>query len=151
MRRSSAGSSRPVATSPSSRPEPQDLPPIEEPDRDAQVDDLLRPARSALQSGRRAAAASLFEDTLKIDASNREALEGLADLHFDQGHYKRSASYARTLARLDPSEPAHRLKLGDAHFAAKRYEDALRAYEFARDLGSSRASARIDTTLSALQ
>jgi len=151
MRGSSAGSSRPVATSPSSRPEPQDLPAIEEPDRDAQVDDLLRPAMSALQSGRRTAAASLFEDTLKIDASNREALEGLADLYFDQGRYKRSAGYARTLARLDPSEPAHRLKLGDAHFAAKQYEDALRAYEFARDLGSSRASARIDTTLSALQ
>ncbi len=114
------------------------------------TDDLLAPAGLALDQGHRERASALFEEVLELEPDNVEALEGLAELCFDQGRYEESILYARELVQIEPSNATHALALGDALFGAHHYRPARREYERARDLGSSRASTRLDQTRQAL-
>ena len=100
-------------------------------------------ARSALASGERKEAESLFHQALDYDDRNAAALIGLSDLEFDRGEYQRAADYAKKAVAVTPKNGSYHLRLGDAYFKLLRYSDARTTYQRAKDLGVPEADARL--------
>ena len=74
---------------------------------------------------------------------NAKALMGLSDVYFDTGSNQKAVLYAERAVKAAPKNKSYRLKLGDAYFKVLRYRDALTQYEKAKELGASKADARI--------
>ena len=68
----------------------------------------------------------------------------LSYVYFDTGRHQQAVSYAEKAVRASPRNASFRLKLGDALFKVLRYQDAMAEYTKAKNLGSSRAQARIE-------
>lgn len=98
---------------------------------------------SALRSGRRGEAASLFNQAISYDRSNGKALMGLSDVYFDTGESQKAVLYAERAVKAAKKNSSYRLKLGDAYYKVLRYRDGLEQYEKAKSMGSKRADSRI--------
>lgn len=104
---------------------------------------LAEQGLAALVAGRRADAASLFNQAIALDRRNAAALMGLSDIYFDTGQTQKAVNFAEKGVEAAPGNAGYRLKLGDAYFKALLYNDALRQYEEAKQRGAAKAEARI--------
>ncbi len=104
---------------------------------------LAESGQSALRAGRRNEASSLFNQALAHDHTNAMALMGLSDVYFDTGADQKAVVFAEKAVSASPANEKYRLKLGDAYYKVLRYQDALKQYEQAKKLGSSKADERI--------
>ncbi|MCA9635296.1 MAG: protein kinase, partial [Myxococcales bacterium] len=109
----------------------------------AKSDSLVEQGRAALRSGNRSEAETLFHQALAHNSRNTAALAGLSDVYFDRGAYQKAVIYGERAVKLAADDKSLRIKLGDAYFGVLRYNDALKQYEKAGELGESRAAARI--------
>jgi tRNA A-37 threonylcarbamoyl transferase component Bud32/tetratricopeptide (TPR) repeat protein len=90
-----------------------------------------------------ATATTKFHRALQLDPRNRSALEGLAEVAFQQNEPTEAVGYLRKALRLAPRNQRLHLQLGDAYLAALDYPRALAAYRTAAELGSRKAADRI--------
>ncbi|MDC0717306.1 serine/threonine-protein kinase [Nannocystis bainbridge] len=138
------GAPQPSAAQPEPEPSTPSKPPAAGSKRDVkQSTTLAKDARSALASGDRKRAETLFHQALAADNRNAVALIGLSDLEFDKGAHQRAADYAEKAIAAAPKTALYHLKLGDAYFKLLRYADARRAYDKAKELGSRDADERL--------
>ncbi|HLT40736.1 MAG TPA: tetratricopeptide repeat protein, partial [Enhygromyxa sp.] len=105
--------------------------------------ELAEQGMAALSAGRRSEASGLFNQAISYDHSNAMALMGLSQVYFDTGSNQKAVLYAEKAVKAAPKNSNYRIQLGDAYFKVLRYRDALEQYQKAKDLGSSRADARI--------
>ncbi len=108
-----------------------------------QAAELAKQGKAALAAGRRSEAESLFHQAVSYDRRNAAALSGLSDVYFDTGSNQKAVLYAERAVQAASKNSTYRLKLGDAYFKVLRYRDALKQYQEAKKLGSSRADDRI--------
>jgi tetratricopeptide (TPR) repeat protein len=105
--------------------------------------ELAEQGMAALSAGRRTEASSLFNQAISYDNRNAMALMGLSQVYFDTGSNQKAVLYAEKAVKAAPKNSNYRIQLGDAYFKVLRYRDALEQYEKAKELGSSKAEARI--------
>jgi serine/threonine protein kinase/tetratricopeptide (TPR) repeat protein len=109
----------------------------------AKAAELAEQGMTALNAGRREEAKGLFNQAIAYDQRNAMALMGLSDVYFDTGSDNKAVLYAEKAVKAAPGNAGYRLKLGDAYFKVLKYRDALEQYEKAKELGSTKADARI--------
>ena len=83
---------------------------------------------SALARGDLVRAQLAFDRAVRADASNPEAVAGLAEVAFENARYTEALDYGRRAARLQPKVPKYHVIVGDAFFKLLRYDDAQGAY-----------------------
>jgi serine/threonine protein kinase/tetratricopeptide (TPR) repeat protein len=89
---------------------------------------------SALARGDLVQAQLAFDRAVRADASNPEAVAGLAEVAFENARYTEALDYGRRAARLLPKVPKYHVVVGDAYFKLLRYDDARAAYQHALQL-----------------
>lgn len=87
---------------------------------------LLLEAYQAYQAGNHALAISSYEKVLQQDASNRDALLGLAAIAYGNGEHDRAAAYYTMLLKLDPRDSAAISGLVTLHGAGLTVENESR-------------------------
>jgi tetratricopeptide (TPR) repeat protein len=125
---------------PSSAPRQPEDPPKRDP---KQARALVKRGLRAASNADFEAAESFFHQALEHDDRSDAALAGLAEVHFDLGHYQKTISYGKRAARLAPKKAPYRITLGDAYFRTNQYPLARREYTKAAELGHARAKARL--------
>jgi tetratricopeptide (TPR) repeat protein len=106
-------------------------------------DKLAKQAASALKSGSRNRAISLYKQALAVNTRHVTSLIGLSDIYFDSGSYSAAARYLRRLTSVRPSTGKYRILLGDAYYKSGAYAKAVTQYERAVSLGVSGADRRL--------
>ncbi len=104
---------------------------------------LADQGEAALARGAFSEAEKLFNQSLSYNNRNARSLMGLSDIAFERGKHRQAASYAKKAVNAAPGNANYRIKLGDAYFKILRYEDARKAYEKAKSLGSTKADGRL--------
>lgn len=89
---------------------------------------------SALARGDLVKAHSAFERAVRADASNPDAVAGLAEVAFENARYTEALDYGRRAVRLQAKRPKYHVVVGDAYFKLLRYDEALAAYKRAAAL-----------------
>ncbi len=105
--------------------------------------ELADKGEAAFARGAFSEAEKLFNQSLSYNNKNARSLMGLSDISFERGKHRQSVSYAKKAVRAAPQNANYRIKLGDAYFKTLRYEDARKAYEKAKSLGSTKADGRL--------
>ncbi len=89
-----------------------------------------------------------YERGLKVDAKNRDCLEGLGDLRFAQGKNEKASEFYAAAVAVATDDFKLRLKLAQAtEGIAGNQEVALTHYRAARDLSKRRAGERAEFDL----
>ena len=88
----------------------------------------------ALSRGDLARAQAAFDRAVRADATNPDAVTGLAQVAFESARYTEALDYGRRAVRLQPKSAAHHVVVGDAYFKLLRYDDALSSYTRAQTL-----------------
>jgi tetratricopeptide (TPR) repeat protein len=83
---------------------------------------------SALARGDLVHARPAFDRAVRADASNPDAVAGLAEVAFENARYTEALDYGRRAARLQPKVAKHHVVVGDAYFKLLRYDEAQAAY-----------------------
>jgi serine/threonine protein kinase/tetratricopeptide (TPR) repeat protein len=96
--------------------------------------------RSALEKGRLVEAESAFQQAIRMNPGNANAVVGRAAVAFERARYTEALDYARRAVRLAPRQAQGWIVLGDAYFKLLRYDDASDAYAKARTLDPRDAS-----------
>jgi tetratricopeptide (TPR) repeat protein len=89
---------------------------------------------SALSHGDLVRAQLAFDRAVRADASNPDAVAGLAEVAFENARYTEALDYGRRAARLQPKVAKHHIVVGDAYFKLLRYDEAQAAYQRAQVL-----------------
>ena len=89
---------------------------------------------SALARGDLVRAQAAFDRAVRADASNPDAVAGLADVAFENARYTEALDYGRRAVRLQSKRPKYHVVVGDAYFKLLRYDEALAAYQRAAAL-----------------
>ncbi len=112
----------------------------------AESSSFARQGAAALARGDLAAAENSFNRAVRADASNPEALAGLAEVAFERARYSEALDYGRRAVRRDPQKPRYQVVMGDAYFKLLRYDEAASAYERALRLspGDTGTKARLE-------
>jgi tetratricopeptide (TPR) repeat protein len=107
---------------------------------------------AALARGDLGAAENDFNHAVRADASNPDALAGLAEVAFERARYSEALDYGRRAVRRDPKKPRYHTVVGDAFFKLLRYDEAVSAYERALALspGDTGIKARLERVRSRL-
>jgi tetratricopeptide (TPR) repeat protein len=107
---------------------------------------------AALGRGDWAKAQVAFNRAVRADASNPEAVAGLAEVAFENARYTEALDYARRAVRLQSKTVKYHVIVGDAYFKLLRYDDALAAYKRAAALspGAEGIKARIGRVMARL-
>ena len=92
---------------------------------------------SALGRGDLVQARAAFDRAVRADASNPDAVAGLAEVAFENAHYTEALDYGRRAVRLRPKMSQYHVIVGDAYFKLLRYDDAQGAYQRALALAPS--------------
>ncbi len=92
---------------------------------------------SALSQGDRVRAQLAFDRAVRADASNPDAVAGLAEVAFENARYTEALDYGRRAARLQPKVAKHHIVVGDAYFKLLRYDEAQAAYQRAQSIAPS--------------
>ncbi len=106
---------------------------------------------TALRSGQRRKAETLFHRALEQDHRNHRALDGLSQVSFSDGEYDQAVRYGKQAVSAAPGRGPYRIHLGDAYFKVFRYKDALAQYGRAQELGHPEARSRIQKVESKLR
>jgi tetratricopeptide (TPR) repeat protein len=101
---------------------------------------------SALSRGDLVRAQVAFDRAVRADATNPDAVAGLAEVAFENARYTDALDYGRRAVRLQPKVPHYHQVVGDSYFKLLRYDEALAAYQRALVLSpdDSGIRARID-------
>ncbi|HEX7598291.1 MAG TPA: tetratricopeptide repeat protein, partial [Polyangia bacterium] len=101
---------------------------------------------SSLSRGDLVKAQMAFDRAVRADASNPDAVFGLAEVAFENARYTDALDYGRRAVRLTPKAPRAHIVVGDAYFKLLRYDQALAAYQRALTLSpnDSGTKARIE-------
>ncbi len=102
-------------------------------DRGASVKAVAEGA-AALARGDWANARLAFDRAVRADATNPEAVYGLAEVAFENARYTEALDYGRRVVRLQSKTTKYHVVVGDAYFKLLRYDDALAAYKRAAAL-----------------
>jgi serine/threonine protein kinase/tetratricopeptide (TPR) repeat protein len=89
---------------------------------------------AALARGDLVKAHAAFERAVRADASNPDAVAGLAEVAFENARYTEALDYGRRAVRLQAKRPKYHVVVGDAYFKLLRYDEALAAYNRAAAL-----------------
>jgi tetratricopeptide (TPR) repeat protein/tRNA A-37 threonylcarbamoyl transferase component Bud32 len=92
---------------------------------------------SALSRGDLVRAQVAFDRAVRADASNPEAVAGLAEVAFESARYTEALDYGRRAAHLQPKASRNHVIVGDAYFKLLRYDEAQAAYKRAQALSPS--------------
>ena len=112
--------------------------------------ELVQQGLSALSSGKRDRAETLFHRALDQDHRSHRALDGLAQVYFARGDYQKAVSYGKQAVELSGKRGSYRIHLGDAYFKVFRYQEAKAQYRRAQELGHSEAQGRLEKVKSKL-
>jgi tetratricopeptide (TPR) repeat protein/tRNA A-37 threonylcarbamoyl transferase component Bud32 len=88
----------------------------------------------ALARGDLVRAQVAFDRAVRADASNPDAVAGLAEVAFESARYTEALDYGRRAARLQPKTSRNHVIVGDAYFKLLRYDEAQAAYKRAQAL-----------------
>ena len=88
----------------------------------------------ALARGDLVRAQVAFDRAVRADASNPDAVAGLAEVAFESARYTEALDYGRRAARLQPKTSRYHVIVGDAYFKLLRYDEAQAAYKRAQAL-----------------
>jgi Flp pilus assembly protein TadD len=105
----------------------------------ADAGELVRAAWAAYARDEPHAAASLAREALAADPAHGDALGALGYFLHAARRFADAAEIFRSLADLQPDEPAHRMNLGTALRCDGRFDEALKAYAGAAALGDRSA------------
>ena len=89
---------------------------------------------TALSRGDLVNARLAFDRAVRADASNPEAVAGLAEVAFENARYTEALDYGRRAVRLQARTSRYHIVVGDAYFKLLRYDEALAAYRRAAAL-----------------
>jgi tetratricopeptide (TPR) repeat protein len=89
---------------------------------------------AALARGNLVKAQSAFDRAVRADASNPDAVFGLAEVAFENARYTEALDYGRRAVHLQSRAPRYHIVVGDAYFKLLRYDEALAAYRRAAAL-----------------
>jgi tetratricopeptide (TPR) repeat protein/tRNA A-37 threonylcarbamoyl transferase component Bud32 len=100
----------------------------------------------ALARGDLARAQVAFDRAVRADATNPEAVAGIAEVDFENARYTDALDYGRRAVRLQSRAPRYHVVVCDSYFKLLRYDEALAAYQRALALSpnDSGVRARID-------
>jgi tRNA A-37 threonylcarbamoyl transferase component Bud32/tetratricopeptide (TPR) repeat protein len=104
---------------------------------------LVGQGDAKLRAGDRAEAARLFHRALDRDHRNARALDGLAQISYQEGDNAAAVRYGKRAVAAAPSAAGYRIHLGDAYFKLFRYHEASAQYGKAKALGHAGAAARL--------
>jgi len=116
----------------------------------ARSNEYVTQGLTALRSGERRKAETLFYRALDQDHRNHRALDGLTQVHFAEGDYDQAVQYGKRAVAAAPGRGAYRIHLGDAYFKVFRYKDAMAQYKRAEELGHADARSRMQKVESKL-
>jgi serine/threonine protein kinase/tetratricopeptide (TPR) repeat protein len=88
----------------------------------------------ALSRGDLVRAQVAFDRAVRMDASNPNAVAGLAEVAFENARYTEALDYGRRAVRLQPKAAKNHVIVGDAFFKLLRYDEAQAAYKRAQAL-----------------
>ncbi len=88
----------------------------------------------ALARGDLVRAQLAFDRAVRADASNPDAVTGMAEVAFENARYTEALDYGRRAARLQPRSAKNHMIVGDAFFKLLRYDEAQAAYKRAQAL-----------------
>jgi serine/threonine protein kinase/tetratricopeptide (TPR) repeat protein len=88
----------------------------------------------ALSRGDLVRAQVAFDRAVRMDASNPNAVAGLAEVAFENARYTEALDYGRRAVRLQPKSAKNHVIVGDAFFKLLRYDEAQAAYKRAQAL-----------------
>ncbi len=88
----------------------------------------------ALSRGDLVRAQVAFDRAVRMDASNPNAVAGLAEVAFENARYTEALDYGRRAVRLQPKAFKYHVIVGDAFFKLLRYDEAQAAYKRAQAL-----------------
>ncbi len=88
----------------------------------------------ALARGDLVKAQLAFDRAVRADASNPDAVAGLAEVAFENARYTEALDYGRRAVRLQPKATKNHMIVGDAFFKLLRYDEAQAAYKRAQAL-----------------
>ena len=86
----------------------------------------------ALSRGDLVRAQVAFDRAVRADASNPDAVAGLAEVAFENARYTEALDYGRRAVRLQPRMAKNHVIVGDAYFKLLRYDEAQAAYKRAQ-------------------
>jgi tetratricopeptide (TPR) repeat protein len=89
---------------------------------------------SALARGDLGKAQVAFDRAVRADATNPEAVAGLAEVAFENARYSEALDYGRRAVHLHARVPRYHVVVGDSYFKLFRYDEALAAYRRAAAL-----------------
>ena len=89
---------------------------------------------TALSRGDWVKAQTAFDRAVRADASNPEAVAGLAEVAFENARYTEALDYGRRAVHLQSKASKYHVVVGDAYFKLLRYDEALAAYRRAAAL-----------------
>jgi Flp pilus assembly protein TadD len=91
----------------------------------------LAAGRDLLRRGAHAGAAAEFLAVREVDARNADAIAGLGEVAFEQGHYQEAAVHLKAAVRLQPRRPGFHVLLGNSYYKLGRTKDAITEYRAA--------------------
>jgi tetratricopeptide (TPR) repeat protein len=123
-----------LGPSPCPRPRPSLAPPEEDgaPRDRAASAKAAADGASALARGDLVRAQIAFDRAVRADASNPDAVAGLAEVAFENARYTEALDYGRRAVRLQPRAAKNHVVVGDAYFKLLRYDEAQAAYKRAQ-------------------
>ena len=85
---------------------------------------LLILAKAYYKSNKKPLAIETFNEILKTDSSNLEALKGLAEIEFEDKNYSQAQKYVDLIYHLNPKSDWALAQLGYLHYLQNQYEEA---------------------------
>jgi hypothetical protein len=109
----------------------------------ADLDTITGTAEAALARGDLSKARAAYERAINHDDRYAAPHDGLCRLEFHRGKYAKAARHGEKAVRMAARDATMRIHLGDAYYKAYRYDRAKAQYAKAKELGDSRADARL--------
>jgi tetratricopeptide (TPR) repeat protein len=103
----------------------------------------VKAAEAALARGDLSKARAAYERAINHDDRYAAPHDGLCRLEFHRGKYAKAARHGEKAVRMAARDATMRIHLGDAYYKAYRYDRAKAQYAKAKELGDSRADARL--------
>lgn len=110
--------------------------------RERRARQLIALAARDVRAGRHAQALRKYHDAQLLAPANSDAFAGTARIHLARHNRDEAVEWAQRAVALEPTAPRHHVLLGDALVEARRFEDALAAFEEALRLAPSHRAAR---------
>jgi tetratricopeptide (TPR) repeat protein/predicted Ser/Thr protein kinase len=104
---------------------------------------LVKEAKVLKRKGKRDAALKKLYQATKIDRRYAPAWDSLRDIHFQIGAYQEAANYGEKAVKNASRNGKYHLRLGEAYWKLKDYDQAEASWKTAQSLGVDQATARL--------